>query len=521
MTTSVKIMSNNSFSLIILSSFLSLQDLELALSNPIPVPISQSGDTEPPFISPPETNLLVELIIKLLKGYFNNHKIGHDNWEQYLKKIFDILWVSKLGLKSPFLVPDIDPENGVRIEKSVSLNDLNLKQRSEVLYHLCELRLYNDDSSDVVANLVEDELRIPEPLGVDSKGNNYWYFFGTRLYRENPEAVKKVELRFVALEKYHEKKLQERRERIINEILNSRKDDDDLSVKEEEAKKEPVRKRPKREFIPGERSSSRNRKAVDRLTINGTDSTPSTDKKGSRKEKPEASRTEKTEASRGKREKPSQSKRESEVEPDPSSSCGVPLSELTEAWTCICDTEEDWIKLAESLKRSKSTPEVKLYNLLSKNFLPRVHEVFQELERIRQRETRQKLLELVPRRESSRIQTKKAQQEEEEKRAAEEAEARKRFASQAEERRKREVERKEQEQMKRDREVRAKHRLAIMEDRAARAALRRREQQGALPSQASNMDSNSPSNSYPTGDSDSDECGPLEFFVSDGNPRSE
>ena len=59
-----------------------------------------------------------------------------------------------------------------------------------------------------------------------------------------------------------------------------------------------------------------------------------------------------------------------------------------------------------------------------------------------------------------------------------------------------------------------------MEDRAARAALRKREQ-GGVPSQASNVDSNSPCNSYPTGDSDSDECGPIEYFVSDGNPRSE
>lgn len=514
MTTSVKI-----------TTIFSSQDLETALSNPIPVPIIQSADTQPAdtqsadtqsadtqqsFVSPQEANVLVELVIKLLKGYFNNHKIGHDNWEQYLKKIFDILWVSRLGLKSPFLVPDIDPETGVRVEKSVSLNDLNIKQRSEVLYHLCELRLFNDDSSDVVANLVEDELRIPEPLGSDSRGNNYWYFFGTRLYRENPEAVKKVELRFVALEKYNEKKLQERREKIINEILNSRKDDEDLCVKEEEEKKGPVRKRTKREFIPGERSSSRNRKAVDRLAVNGTDST-STEKKGPK-------RTEKPEPSKAK---------EPEIEPDPSSSCGVPLSLLTEAWTCVCDSEEDWINLTESLKKSKSAPEVKLHNLLSKNFLPRVHEVFQELERIKQKETRQKLLELAPRRESSRIQTKKAQQEEEEKRVAEEAEARKRVASQAEERRRRETERKQQEQIKKDREDRAKHRLAVMEDRAARAALRRREQQGALPPPSqvsvvdSMVDSNSPCNSYPTGDSDSDECGPIEFFVSDGNPRSE
>ena len=480
------------------------QDLEHALSSAIPSQGNQSGDNRT-LISSQEDNLLVELVIKLLRGYFNNHKIGHDNWEQYLKKIFDILWVSKLGLKSPFNVPEIDPENGVRVEKSVGLNDLNLKQRSEVLYHLCELRLYNDDSSDVVSHLIEDELRVEEPLGTDSKGNNYWYFFGTRLYRENPDAVKKVELKLAALEKFREKRLQERRERIIEEILNSRKEDDD-SVKEEdqeEKKKEPPRKRVKREFIPGERSSSRNRKAVERLTINGfTSEHPSPKKTSNKAEKSEPPPQTK-------------SKKEVEVEPDPSSSCGVPLSELTEAWTCVCDTEEEWINLTESFKKSKSTPEVKLYNLLSKNFLPRVHDVFAELERIKQKETRQKLLELAPRRASSRIETKKAQQEEEDKRAAEEAEARKRVTSQAEERRRREAERIKQEQIKKDREERAKHRLAVMEDRAARAALRRQER-GAGSSQVS-LDS--PVN--PTGDSDSDECGPIEYFVSDGHPGSE
>lgn len=478
--------------------------MEHAISSPIPIPIVPQSDGSHSLIPlPQEENLLVEIIIKLLKGYFNNHKICHDNWEQYLKKIFDILWVSRLGLKSPFLVPDIDPENGVQIDKSVTLNDLNLKQRSEVLYHLCELRLYNDDSSDVVAHLVDDELRVEEPLGTDSKGNNYWYFYGTRLYRENPDAVKKVEIKLAALEKHHEKKLQERREKIINEILNSRKDEDGSSVKdeEEEEKKQPARKRVKREFIPGERSSSRNRKAVERLTINGFSQSPEKNTKKATKAEPSSIKF----------------KKEVEIEPDPSSSCGVPLSELSEAWTCICDTEEDWINLTESFKNSKFTPELKLYNILLKNFLPKVHEVYQELEKIRQKETRQKLLELAPRRGSSRIEAKKAQQEEEDKRAAEEAEARKRLTSQAEERRKREAERIKQEQIKKDREERAKHRLAIMEDRAARALVRRQEKEVS----SSQVSNDSLSNSYPTGDSDSDECGPIEYFVSDGNPRSE
>lgn len=43
------------------------------------------------------------------------------------------------------------------------------------------------DSADVehiINNLEADSLRI-EPLGHDKNGSAYWYFFGTRLYRED------------------------------------------------------------------------------------------------------------------------------------------------------------------------------------------------------------------------------------------------------------------------------------------------------------------------------------------------
>jgi hypothetical protein len=43
------------------------------------------------------------------------------------------------------------------------------------------------DSADVeaiIANLEADSLRI-DPLGYDYNGSAYWYFFGTRLYRED------------------------------------------------------------------------------------------------------------------------------------------------------------------------------------------------------------------------------------------------------------------------------------------------------------------------------------------------
>jgi hypothetical protein len=53
------------------------------------------------------------------------------------------------------------------------------------LNYLCDFRLDSADVESITNSFEVDNLRI-EPLGYDSNDSVYWYFFGTRLYREDP-----------------------------------------------------------------------------------------------------------------------------------------------------------------------------------------------------------------------------------------------------------------------------------------------------------------------------------------------
>lgn len=61
---------------------------------------------------------------------------------------------------------------------------LPLRTKVAILYHLCEFRLDSADVDAKTSKLGADNLRI-NPLGYDSNDSVYWYFYGTRLYRED------------------------------------------------------------------------------------------------------------------------------------------------------------------------------------------------------------------------------------------------------------------------------------------------------------------------------------------------
>lgn len=52
------------------------------------------------------------------------------------------------------------------------------------LHYLCDIRLQAPNIESTFSDLSADSLRI-QPLGTDLNGSKYWYFNGTRLYRED------------------------------------------------------------------------------------------------------------------------------------------------------------------------------------------------------------------------------------------------------------------------------------------------------------------------------------------------
>ena len=82
---------------------------------------------------------------------------------------------------SPFFEKRVNNDGNI-YDHYIAFHEQPIEKKAQILYELCEHRLYSKERPSKVDELEEDELRV-EPIGQDSQGCLYFYFFGTRLYR--------------------------------------------------------------------------------------------------------------------------------------------------------------------------------------------------------------------------------------------------------------------------------------------------------------------------------------------------
>ncbi|XP_013179195.1 PREDICTED: uncharacterized protein LOC106126234 isoform X2 [Papilio xuthus] len=252
------------------------------------------------------SSLLTELIVRLLNGCFGNNDISAFNYQMYLRRLFRRK-CQETGRYNPFNT-DID------------FQFLPLRTKVEILYALCDFRLDAEDVFELFKNLESESLRV-EPLGWDNNDSAYWYFYGTRLYRED------------------------------------------------------VIRKPK---------------------------------------------------SRGRRKRGREGRKRGWFYGDD----WLDDDESVRVWQVVCFTENDWNHLTDKFRRATSKVEKELYRSLSQNFLPEIPRLFHEKERLQRKSCRPRLrshgiknelLEVTPRRTSSRVLQKIEEKERERKRSLHEA----------------------------------------------------------------------------------------------------
>ena len=126
------------------------------------------------------STLVERLVVKLLTGCLPMYasKIHDGNFSTYLKQLIQ----SKKEEAEEDEV-EFNFEDPFETNDHYEFCDLSSTEQIKVVYQLTEFRLQCDDVEKKLKDLDPEGLRI-NPIGIDSDNVIYWYFFGTRLYKE-------------------------------------------------------------------------------------------------------------------------------------------------------------------------------------------------------------------------------------------------------------------------------------------------------------------------------------------------
>ncbi|KAG7329571.1 hypothetical protein KOW79_007745 [Hemibagrus wyckioides] len=229
-----------------------------------------------------DRDFLSELVCCLLQGCYQRSDITPQAFRRYLEDIINYRWELEEGKPNPL--------------KERCFEELSVRTQVEILHRLCDYRLDAADVFDLLKGLEADSLRV-EPLGQDGHGALYWYFYGTRLYKEEP--VKKTTSEFG---EFSEMRAPEKKRR----GRPPKNKHEDLSPVEIESPKEEE----------------------------------------NREEEPQLTKV----RERG-------------------------------TWSLVCENEEQWTRLTESIKDKTSPQDRHLFRIITQNFLPEISSMIEHKEK--------------------------------------------------------------------------------------------------------------------------------------------
>ncbi|GCB61752.1 hypothetical protein scyTo_0014380 [Scyliorhinus torazame] len=302
-------------------------------------------------------DFLEDLVSKLLRGCYQRKDINIENFHMYLEDIIRHRWELEEGKENPL--------------QGIHFRALSSRVIVEILHKLCDYRLDATDVFDLLKGLEADSLRV-EPLGEDTIGARYWYFYGTRLYKELPQPTPPKETPKHKGSKNDNKKGKKLKEE--GKMKNSKVLHKNITTK---GKDEKQKKKWKLRYSLSKKSG----------------------------------KLEKVEKGSGILDETSDEETNVQKENDAAgynvSPVKVHLEEWS-TWSLVCHTLEEWQHLTDGFGESQCSKERKLYKILTENFIPEISNLIIQKEK----QLQKKYAEIVPRRASDRLLVKRTQQEE-------------------------------------------------------------------------------------------------------------